>query len=372
MNQSIYRTVIAAVIAAGSLATATAAPLTSGNLLIYRVGDGSAALATTAAPVYLDEFTTSGTLVQSIWMGAVFSAVGNATTEGILSVSQDGSSIIFTGYNKAPGGSSPSVDTYGTTPRMIGSLNLASGAIMTYSLASDGGVTTANNVIRSATSTDGHSAFWVATDKRVSYLGSPTATGNATTQIDPRNSRQVLLRGNQLFASNGSGSSAARLQSYGTLPTGATTPTTVAPLVTGDVINGFALFDLSDTISGDDTMYVINQNTADLVKYTYDGSVWTAKGTVDTGTATSSVNVTGVEGEDGSVSLFLSGTAGLLSVTDASGYNGNLSGSLTPIIGSPVNEGFRGIAYIPEPSSLSLLGLGVLGWAAARRSRRES
>jgi hypothetical protein len=369
MNQSVYKAVIAAVIAAGSLATASAAPLTSGNLLIYRVGDGSTALNTAnAAPVYLDEFTTSGTLVQSIWMGAAFSAVGNATTEGILSVSQDGSSIIFTGYNKAPGGTSPSGDTYGTTPRMIGSLNLASGAVMTYSIASDGGVTTANNVIRSATSTDGHSAFWVATDKRVSYIGSPTATGNATTQIDPRNSRQVLLRGNRLFASNGSTTSAARLQSYGDLPTGATSPSTVVPLVSGDIFNGFALFDLSDTVAGDDTMYVLNPGAGKLAKYTYDGSAWTASGTI----TSAALDITGNEGEDGSVSLFLTGTAGLQSVTDASGYNGALSGTLTTILANPSNEAFRGIAYIPEPSSLSLLGLGVFGWAVTRRSRRES
>ena len=185
MNQSIYRTVIAAVIAAGSLATATAAPLTSGNLLIYRVGDGTTAVTTAnAAPVYLDEFTTSGTLVQSIWMGAVFSAVGNATTEGILTPSQDGSSVIFTGYNKAPGGTTPAGDTYLTTPRMIGSLSLSSGAVMTYSIANDNGGTGANT-IRSATSKDGSSAFWVATSQRVGYIGSPTATGNGTTQIDP-------------------------------------------------------------------------------------------------------------------------------------------------------------------------------------------
>jgi hypothetical protein len=371
MNQSVYKAVIAAVIAAGSLATASAAPLTSGNLLIYRVGDGSAALGTTAAPVYLDEYTTTGTLVQSIWMGAAFSAVGNSYTEGVLSLSQDRSSAVFTGYNKAPGGTSPAADTYSTTARMIGSLDLKTGAVLTYGLTSDGGSTTAN-AIRSATSRDGHSAFWVGTAGRVGYVASPAATGNGTTQIDPRNSRQVLLSGDQLFASNGSGSTTAKVQSYGNLPTSATTAAPVLPTISTDVVNGFALFDLSDAIAGDDTMYVINQYTSDLVKYSYDGSIWTAKGTIDTAGGNNSVNVTGVEQQDGSVSLFLAGTAGLKSVTDASGYDGTLSGSLTTIIASPVNEGFRGIAYIPEPSSLSLLGLGVFGWAVARRARRES
>ncbi|PYJ00172.1 MAG: hypothetical protein DME25_21345, partial [Verrucomicrobia bacterium] len=54
------------------------AALTPGDLVIYRVGDGTAALGTTAASVFLDEYTTGGTFVQSIPAG--FTAVGNAST----------------------------------------------------------------------------------------------------------------------------------------------------------------------------------------------------------------------------------------------------------------------------------------------------
>src|SRR5262245_2031994 len=100
----------------------TAATITPGNLVIYRVGDGSAALGTTATAVFLDEYTTAGALVQSIPMsstgGSALTATGNSTTEGIISPSQDGTSLVFTGYRKAAGGTSPSGDTYTVTSRV--------------------------------------------------------------------------------------------------------------------------------------------------------------------------------------------------------------------------------------------------------------
>jgi len=46
--------------------TSHASSITPGNLVIYRVGDGSAALGTAATAVFLDEYTPLGTLVQSI------------------------------------------------------------------------------------------------------------------------------------------------------------------------------------------------------------------------------------------------------------------------------------------------------------------
>ena len=67
---------------------ADAAVITPGNLVIYRTGDGAAALSNVATAVFLDEYTPAGALVQSIPMtttgGSALTAVGNATTEGIV------------------------------------------------------------------------------------------------------------------------------------------------------------------------------------------------------------------------------------------------------------------------------------------------
>ena len=47
---------------------ASAAAFTPGNIVVYRVGDGAAALAGTGTAVFLDEYTPAGVLVQSIAM----------------------------------------------------------------------------------------------------------------------------------------------------------------------------------------------------------------------------------------------------------------------------------------------------------------
>ena len=89
--------------------SASAAAFTPGNIVVYRVGDGAAALGSTATAVILDEYTPAGVFVQSIAMPLVvagtnqrLTASGSATTEGFLSRSQDGQYLIVPGYDAAP------------------------------------------------------------------------------------------------------------------------------------------------------------------------------------------------------------------------------------------------------------------------------
>src|SRR5262249_44210665 len=156
-----------------------------------RVGDGSAALGLGSTPVFLDEYTTNGTLVQSSMLptngSTAFTAVGTSTTEGDLTASPGGSLRFFTRYRKAAGGSNPSTDTITTTPRVIGTF-AADGTISTaIALTNIAGMTTAK-VIRSATSVNGASAFWIGTSSDVDYVGAPSADGCTATLIDARNS----------------------------------------------------------------------------------------------------------------------------------------------------------------------------------------
>ena len=84
---------------------------TAGNIVIVRVGDGSTSLINTGNPVFLDEYTTTGSLVQSIALPIAVDGTnkrlilsGTATSEGALSRSADGSALVLTGYDAAPGG----------------------------------------------------------------------------------------------------------------------------------------------------------------------------------------------------------------------------------------------------------------------------
>lgn len=362
---------IASVVVPG--AAVYAVPVTPGNLVIYRVGaSGGAALNNTATAVFLDEYTTAGALVQSIPVTttgtSALTAVGNATTEGIISPSQDGTALVYTGYRKDAGGANPSADSYATTARVVGTLTLAGTPDTSTSVINDNGATTANT-IRSATtvgSTTG-SAVWIGNSARVSYNGSGLGTSGGTTQIDARNSRQVNVANNVVYASNGSTAITEKVQSYGTLPTGATTPTPVVSLATGDAVNGFALFDVDPGVAGPDTLYALSTVASQLIKYSFDGSTWTARGSIS---SVAAANLTGVV-NGSSVTLYLTTTSALQTLTDSSGFAQNITGAIANLATAGTNTGFRGIgilfAPVPEPGAVLFGGLafGMIGLAMA-------
>ena len=84
------------------------APFTAGNLVVLRVGDGSAPLTSASTLVFLDEFTTTGTLIQTIAIPSTgadkltISGTG-ASTEGQMTLSPDGYYLILPGYDAEAG-----------------------------------------------------------------------------------------------------------------------------------------------------------------------------------------------------------------------------------------------------------------------------
>lgn len=359
-------------VAAGLLSTtANAGPITAGNLVIYRVGDGSAALGNTATAVFLDEYTPAGSLVQSIPLpttgAGALTAVGNATTEGIISPSQDGTSLVFTGYAKTAGGTSPAADTYLTTSRVIGTVTAAGTPNTSTTVINDNGATTANT-IRSATTVDG-SVFWTSTSTRVGYYGSPIGSAAGTTQIDARNSRQVNLAGNTLYASNGSTTIAAKVQSYGSLPTGATAGSAIVTLAMTQAVNGFAVFDLDATVAGFDTAYALDTVASQLLKWSYNGTTWSQTGSL----ASTAQNLTGAS-VGGVAGLYLTTTTKLQTIIDFGGAGGPISGSIVDLATASTNTAFRGIGglslVVPEPATATML-VAVVAFVGVVRRRRS-
>jgi hypothetical protein len=359
-NASILATAIAAAGAGSSISSG--ASILPGNLVIYRVGDGTAALGVNATAVFLDEYTPGGTFVQSIPLpttgAAALTAQGSAATEGIVSLSQNGSSLVFTGYRKDVGGVNPVSDAPATTNRVIATVGLS--GVVDTSIA----LTDPIGTIRSATTVDG-SSYYFTTASSVRYAASP-GPSTTSTVIDARNSRQVNLSKDILYAANGSTAITSKVQHYGVLPTGTTAPSPVVTLATGDAVNSFAIFDLNSEEPGDDTVYATSTVANQLLKFTLQAGLWSLTNSISASTAQ---NVTGVL-SGGSVNLFLTSGTSLFSFTDSSGYNGFLTGALSSIATAGTNTGFRGLGLIsvPEPSSLGLcLVAGAWGLAARRR-----
>ena len=359
---NMFKSLVAGVAGLALAAVAHAAPITAGNLVIYRVGDGAAALSGAAAAVTLDEYTPTGSLVQSIPLtssgAGALTATGNSTTEGIVSVAQDGNSLVFTGY-RIDAGTATGVTA---ANKVIGTVGLSGVPNLSVAVTDVG-----TSATRSATTVDG-SSFYLASAGAVRYVAAPGAASTSTS-IDPRNSRQVNLYGNTLYASNGSTAVTAKVQSYGTLPTGTTTPTPVVTLTTADAVNGFVAVDVNPAVAGVDTLYALSTVEGLLRKYTSDGTNWTAAGSIGAAAMQDLIGV--VNGTD--VNLYLTSPSGLFAFTDATGIGGSLTGTIGSAIAAPsTNTAFRGIGVlaVPEPTSLAAVGLGAMALLRRRRGSR--
>ena len=330
--------------------------LTAGNLVVYRVGDGGSNLVNTGSPVYLDEYTTNGVLVQSLAMPTNAAAgnypliaSGTATSEGMLTRSTNGHSLVLAGYGTTLGGGTSLAGTSATNvPRVVGVVGY-NGTVDTTTALRD--FADQNNP-RSAVTTDG-SNIWVA--GATDGLRYATRGGTNSTQLlsSSFNIRQVNAFGGRLYGSSGSGSN--RLGTVGAgLP--ATAGQTIANLP-GVPTNGspYAFFMADLTHDGtDDTLYVADDLTG-LQKYSLVSGTWVANGIV----GTSSNSFRGIAGcvTGTNVNLFLTGKGGsiatgggeLIRITDNSGYNGALSGTPTLLATAPANTAFRGVALAPIP-----------------------
>lgn len=260
---------------------APSAAFTSGNVVVYRVGSGAGSLVNTGNPVFLDEYTSAGTLVQSIALPTTASgsqkqliASGTATSEGLLTRSADGQYLLLTGYARSIGGSgSLSGTAAATVPRTVGRVDANSNVDTSTALTdfADG------NNPRSAMSADGTS-FWVAGGVRYAgTLGATTSTDLTSTATSGSfaNVRQLNIFNGQLYASSGSGTNTFRgVETVGTgLPTSGAQQVTRLPRLT-DTTNpstySFFFADLSSNVAGLDTLYVAD-DSAGLIKFSLVG-----------------------------------------------------------------------------------------------------
>lgn len=386
MRKGLKSVLIAAAGSAMLASAAWSAPLTPGNVVIYRVGDGSAGLVNTGVAVFLDEYSPTGTLVQSIPMPTTASgannalfASGTASSEGLISRSADGQYIIATGY--ASTHTSSLAGTAATLINRVVARVDMNGVIDTSTALTD--FSSGNNP-RSATSVDG-TGFWVAGGAggvRYASLGG-TTSNDLTTAAGLSNVRAVSVYDGQLYASSGSGTNTFKgVETIGTglATSGAQTVTRLAGL-TDTLSNStyqFLLADLDSGVPGVDTLYFADDSSTSggISKFALVAGTWTYVDRIGSGTDA----YRGLSGiVDGTnVTLFATrkggtGAAGggeLVSLIDTNGYNLGFSSTTPTLLATAgTNTAFRGVvAVVPEPSALGLLGLAA-GLLARRRGR---
>ena len=322
------------------------------TLSIVRVGDGTAALASTATPVFVDEVYLDGTVVSQSALPVAASGAnqplllsGTASSEGLMTRSVDEGYLVLAGYAAAAGAA-----TIGTT-RVVGRLD-ASRAIDT-STTFDATAFAGSN-IRGAASLDG-TAFWASgTASSGANGGTWYATLGQTaggTQIEsmPGNIRAIAIYGGQLYGSAGSGTFHNVFTIGSGLPTtGPQTVTSLPGMPTSTASPyAFVMFDLSASVPGLDTLYVADDTATGLQKWTFDGTTWTLADTFAAPGTSALRTVTGYL-DGGNVVLLATTTATSANAVVEYVDDGTTTPSPITIVTAGTNTVYRGVALSPH------------------------
>jgi hypothetical protein len=326
---------------------------TAGDVVVYRVGDGSSSLSGSGAPVFLDEYSPSGSLVTSVALptsdnGSRHALVGSGTanSEGGLTLSADGRYLVATGYDATVGTAGLASSAATSVPRTVARVD-ASGDVDTSTALKD--FADGNNP-RSAVSEDG-SEFWIggaAGGVRYATLGASSSASLTTSTY--KNVRQLEIVDGQLYTSADPSKASLTIATVGSgLPTSGNQTITNLPFSAApDEPYGYALLTLGSGTTPD-TLYVADNGAGAIVKYGLSNGTWDKEGSVAV------PDVTGVTANDsdGTVAIYATssgsdGTSGTLDkIVDATGIGGTLSGSATTLATASSGKAFRGIAFAP-------------------------
>ncbi len=335
-----------------------------GNLVAVRVGDGTGSLSSTAAPVFLDEFSPAGSAIQSIALPTAVSGSnhmltlgGSSVGEGALNLSSNGKYLTLAGYDAEPGTANVATTASSTVNRVVARVD-ASGLVDTTTAMNDG-YTGGTTGIRSAVTDDG-TRFWTGGQagsglglggvRYVSYGNSTSSTALGTAPNNrPNNVRVVEIFNNQLYVSLVTGMiTLTGVATFGTgLPTTTQQSTFVLPNFSGaGDLYGFVMLDRNASIAGLDTLYVADQGVG-LLKYSFDGANWNARGGV-------AGSLTGIAAavRGNVVDVYAtSGTGGgntIVKLTDTAAFDADLTDTFTTIATAASNTAFRGLAFAPQ------------------------
>ncbi len=368
---------------------------TPGNLVVERIGDGWN-LTSGAFPISFQEYTTSGSAVQTIWVdstrcgtcpGTVRPMVesGVSSSDGHITLSGDGRYIVFVGYDTANSGGNPQIagivsNSANSITREVGFLNSSGTPSIAAYFANAAGNTGAfkNSNIRGAYY-DGATGIWVSGDDgsgnnlsgiHFTTVTNGTAANTAALNVaiitgsKPKNSRGVYVYKNQLYVTT----TASPGPGVGSVGSGK--PVTAASVSETTLAAGTSLtnpfdavfLDMSTTNSGPDVLYVTNGGYnpsgttiqgGGIYKYYNNAGTWTFLDSVQIAGATALVANMNTSGTvDLYVVTQIAGGNSIYKYTDAGAWNANLNlGSATTIATAASNYTFRGLSWAPTQSS---------------------
>ena len=380
MSQSLTLAVASAIAISGS---AMAGIFGSGNVVVERVGDGTAVLSSAATAVSVIEMSKAGVTKQQLDLPTSGSTQvtdsGSATSDGYLNVYNG--LLAVSGYNAASGTASvaSSNTKVGT---VIGSDGNVSTATRTLFPTSGTMPFTANN-FRSMIATGANTFYASGTGSGTPSTGGIWYANNGSfTQISstatgqPTNMRNVEIYGGNLYTSS------AATSGYGVWQVGTGLATTAGQTSTllinagaGASTYGFVLFDTNSDGTNDLAYLADDRTTAGggLQKWVLTGGTWTntwsvlvnASGTTSTTAAVGFAGIRGLAGTWDAVNgaqLFATTTETSNNRVIAFSDTGATPTSFTNLASAGTNYAFRGVdlTAVPAPGAAALVGLAGL------------
>jgi hypothetical protein len=345
------------------------AAFTAGDIVVSRVGDGSAALNSSATATFLDEYNPSTqALVQSIALptsGNSLTEIGNRSSGGRVTASADGHTLSIAGYQQAPGGTISGVDVVVGVVNPDGTIDATTKISPADLLSSE--------FVGSTASADGL-GFWVATEHFLRYVpfgNSDLTSSTAVSNFFPFPPATAISPAGQLYVDGGAGAQSNGVPAIdGPATIGTGLPTNAGQ--TGTVLAGFPTSRDSSGNFPSPEQFVISPdgNTIFVADNRTDGSggileffqsipgFWTEVGNLQAGSGADS----GLRG----LAADFSGSAPVLYATTTAGSanrvveitGGTLDGSapsfsITTLATAATNEVFTGVAPAPTAAGTS-------------------